>query len=658
MNAIKLVKHILKKFDVFGVNLSFKYKQENKYKTSLGGFIFLVFCIIVTIVAIYYFIPFINRKNFSMVYYSMNLKGAEGINFHESKAAFAVGFSCSVDEDGTTVDDILNFTLNYVIYLKNKDGTRSKERTILNTHHCNYEDFYNSYNDSLDVIRISDFKCLDKKDDVVAGIYTDEVFSYYEFSVSAKEDSVTNFNRIDKYLTSNDCRLELYYTDITFDLNNYKEPIKTYINSIFLQLNPTLFLKMNVYFMNQYFLDDDYLLYVFDEGDPQIKILYSRYEEYSLYKGTNRGNTKPTDYLDYAKMYIRADTKKTEIKRKYQKIMEFYADASSLMIALFEILYIIFQFINTFYAEHSVTKNVFLFKELENKHFDVFKKHIEIKKLLSLTELFTDRTEKDKNEQRKDTEYLKVLENENNKIYNRRKETKIKLQEIEDTLSTEKKLDTNVEIKKLKNKNIKVPKMNSYSKRRDRSEDINNNYIITNRVNPTRNDIPSRIRLNLKSNLTGSRNIVPSKMEEFTIEKPKPKLSSSFNIFEIIVSKFFSSCMSKNLSLKKTLNLKAVDILNKELDIALHVRNMILLDIMNRIILEDHRKDISKFISRPILSLYQKDSKYFDDLNKNYCKEDFNNFYDKASELIQRPEKTKIEAKLVSIFNEKLNDLL
>ena len=656
MNAIKMVKRFLKKFDVFGVNFAFKYKQEEKYKTSLGGFIFLVFCVVVAVVGIYYFIPFMNRKNFSMVYYSMNLQGAEEINFHESKAAFGVGFACSVDEDGTTVDDILDFTLNYVIYLKNKDGSRSKERTVLTTHPCNYEDFYNNFNDSLDVIGMSDFMCLDKKDDVIAGIYTDEVFSYYEFSVTSKEDSVTNFNRIDKYLTSNDCRLELYYTDITIDLNDYKEPIKPYINSIFIQLNPTLFLKMNAYFMNQYFQNDDYLIFNFDEEDPLVQILYSRYEEYSLYKGTNRGVTKPTDYINYAKMYIRADTKKTEIKRKYQKFMEFYADSSSLLIALFEILFIILQFINTFYAEHSVTKNVFLFKELENKHFDAYQKHIEIKKLLSLTELFIDRREKDKNEQRKDTEYQKGLENENVKIYHRKKEIRLKLQDKEEPLSTEKKLDGNVETKPIRNKNTRVQKMNAYLRRRDRSEDMNN--IITNRINPTRNDMPSRVRLNLRNNIIGARNIVPNKMEEFTLDRTKLKLSSSFNIFEIIVSNFCRPCMPKNLALRSSLNVKSVDILYKELDIALHVRNMILLDIMNRIILEDQKRDISKFISRPLLSLYNDDEKYFNDLNINFCEQDFNNFYDNATEIIQRPQKTKIETKLVSIFHEKLNNLL
>ena len=39
---------------------------------------------------------------------------------------------------------------------------------------------------------------------------------------------------------------------------------------------------------------------------------------------------------------MRADLRQTEIRRKYQKLMEFYADASSLLAALYTVLDIIF----------------------------------------------------------------------------------------------------------------------------------------------------------------------------------------------------------------------------------------------------------------------------------------------------------------------------
>ena len=74
--------------------------------------------------------------------------------------------------------------------------------------------------------------------------------------------------------------------------------------------------------MNQYLYDDDEMLAIFDEEKKpdQIKTLFSRYEEYSIYSGLEREKTKPLNPNDYAKIYIRADTKKTEIKITYQKL--------------------------------------------------------------------------------------------------------------------------------------------------------------------------------------------------------------------------------------------------------------------------------------------------------------------------------------------------
>ena len=123
--------------------------------------------------------------------------------------------------------------------------------------------------------------------------------------------------------------------------------------------------------MNQYLYDDDDILAIFDNGKKpdEIKTLFSRYEEYSLYQGLEREKTNPSNPNDYAKVYIRADTKKTEIKRTYQKLTEFYADASSLLIAVYDFFILIISALNNFYAEQSIIKKLFLFKDIDNKYF-------------------------------------------------------------------------------------------------------------------------------------------------------------------------------------------------------------------------------------------------------------------------------------------------
>ena len=213
--------------------------------------------------------------------------------------------------------------------------------------------------------------------------------------------------------------------------------------------------------MHQYFENDNYLFSVFSEEEQLVKILFSRIEQFPIYKGLNRGETKPKEYKNYARFYIRADTEKTVIKRKYQKVMEFYADSSSLLIALFELLCIIFNFINSFYADYSLTKKVFFFKELENSHLNINKRHKQIKELINITEplsvkspnnesiLVESRNKQMRNSLSKDTEYIKDLENKEIKIYN---ENKVKKLKGEEELSMEKNLNNEIEKEENKEK--------------------------------------------------------------------------------------------------------------------------------------------------------------------------------------------------------------
>ena len=389
---MKAFKNFLRKIDIFGVSFNFKYKTKDKYSTAYGGLILLIFSFLALTFGIYYLIPFINRNNLSIIYYTMNIPKTESIILKDSKAAFGIGLDCE-DKTDLKANDVFTFESNYTLYIKDKNGKYDKNRTRLASHLCTYSDFYNNYNESFDYLGLKKYNCLDEFNHDIKGIYSDQIFSYYEFTITAKDKT----DYVDEYLMKNDCKLQMFYTDITIDLSNYKEPIKPYLNSFFVQLNPTLFIKRNVFFMNQYLYDDDELLAVFNEEQKpkQMKTLFSRYEEYSLYIGLEREKTYPSNYQYYAKIYIRADTKKTDIKRTYQKLTEFYADASSLLIAVYDFLNIIISIISNFYAEQSVIKKLFIFKEMDDKYFHFSKKTDKIHELVTLS---TEHVNVEKNE--------------------------------------------------------------------------------------------------------------------------------------------------------------------------------------------------------------------------------------------------------------------
>ena len=188
---MKSVRRFFKKFDVFGIPYSFKYKEEDKYTTASGGFFLILFLIASLSIGIYYFIPFYNRKNFTIIYYTMNMPSTDDIRLDESEANFAIGLDCPLNQKlNLKGEDLFNVDLKYVTFAKDHAGNRNVTRYPLTSHKCNYADFYNKFNESLDLVNINQLECLDNIHHSIQGIYNDELFSYYEFSVTGKNDTV------------------------------------------------------------------------------------------------------------------------------------------------------------------------------------------------------------------------------------------------------------------------------------------------------------------------------------------------------------------------------------------------------------------------------------------------------------------------------------
>ena len=394
--------------------------------------------------------------------------------------------------------------------------------------------------------------------------------------------------------------------------------------------------------MNQYLSDDDYLFGIFKNYDNtvQTKTLFSRYEEYYLYLGLNRSITNPLNLFNYAKIYIRADTKKTDIRRNYQKIMEFYANATSLLIGIFRVLIFVFRIINNFYAENSITRRIFFLKEFENKNnFDIFKKRKQIKEIISLSDSISiDYSISEINSfdsNLKDFSFGKNGYNNNfdQKTYDNKSEKYIEMKNNFKNNSFSFSRDINDSaLKNIQNNQMKI-KLNSPFK--SEKETIKGN-----------------------SERTLIKNLNLEKNEDKILEdKQNPKIEYYFNVLEIIISSFCKCCMSKNLKMKYNINNISNSILYNKLDIASYIRNMILIDIFNEIILDEGKKDIINFLSRPILSI-QKGKEYaFRDFNVNYLENDFNFFYRGVNDLIHKSNKTGREKKLISIINKNLKEL-
>ena len=139
------IKRILRTFDFFGESFTFRYKDEDKHSTVLGGIIFIIFSIITLAYAIYNFIPFVNKEVFSLQYYTMNLNNTEEIKLAESPTAFGVGFS---DENKNqslyNISDLLDIKFKFKNISKNaQNDNKTDINETIDYHPCNTEDFHN-----------------------------------------------------------------------------------------------------------------------------------------------------------------------------------------------------------------------------------------------------------------------------------------------------------------------------------------------------------------------------------------------------------------------------------------------------------------------------------------------------------------------------------
>ena len=208
------IKGFFKFIDPFGESFSFKYKTEDIYSTVFGGIITLIFSVISLIYFIYNFIPFINRENFTLQFYTMNLNEAKEIKLKDSLTNFAIGLDCPVDNNtNLTADDLFDLNASFVNKTKNYNDTIDKNINNISMHYCKEKDFYNKHNEAFKYLNISQLQCLDEDDKgnfTLKGIYTDRSFSYYEFTVRSKyKNNETHFKIIDEYLIEKDSTIQI-----------------------------------------------------------------------------------------------------------------------------------------------------------------------------------------------------------------------------------------------------------------------------------------------------------------------------------------------------------------------------------------------------------------------------------------------------------------
>ena len=672
---MKKIKPFLKKIDCFGIPYMFRYKEKKSYDTAFGGLIIILFIILVFSFVIYYFIPFVGMKNFSVIYYTTNIQKPEPVNLNYLKLPFSFGLKCNNSNININTNDLFELDAKF-ISMKNINGNYFKTVTNIAIHECNLNDFYNNHNEDFNKLNLINHKCLTNKDFIIEGIYSNEIYSYYEFNLKSKLNSEKNINNINTLLKNNECNLHFIYTDINIILNDYKNPFESFLNSLYIELYPNLLTIQNIYLANQYLFNDDYIFGVFNEdnSEPEKYTYFSRFEKYIL----NQNNSNIL-----AKIFLKLDNQKTYIKRKYQKFIEFYADISSIFVSIYSLLMIIVNYFNNFFAEFSLSKKIFIFKDIYYKNIDFKKKVLKIQQLISSTNEFIPKNNENDYDEKVNDNSKKNNDKNNANNGDKNKNIDLDIDDLEifrikneilnnfyNSESQSNKDNSDKEFKFQKSNKGNISRKTSLIKNKNtsfnsrtkiNSKEIHKNIFNKKQIKTFDISYSSGYNNNFFNNKEQKNSSDRSSETRREIYKPPQKLKRinyNFSLWDVINVSLFKCCISEELKLKNDLNLKANKILYNKLDIVVYIRNMLLLDIINHIILDSDRKYIVNFLSRPIISDKEVNENEFQEFYKEYEETEFIKSTLGINKLLRIKNKKNSDQKLIALCNKQLKDIL
>ena len=392
---LKRTKNFFRESDAFGISFTFRYKRENNFATWQGGVLTFLIIAMYLFFGIYYFIPFVRKKNYTIYYNTISVPETKKYKLDIDISPFKFELECRSQQE--EIKRYLDFKASYYYKETNDSGTFIIEKVDFKLVNSTLQNENN-----------------DKKNYTISDRYGGKEFKYFEISLNSKESQ--NISEIDKLLLENDCKLEFHYNDYSIDYDKLEKPLEKYENEFFLQLNPYFCVKVNTFFMKQTLANDHDILFEFEDDEINTNI-FSRTEQYFVYKGNYDKNEeyRSEDYESYAKIYIRADPRKVQIKRKYQTFFEFWADTFSFWNALVAIIAFILNSFYKFYAFYYIGNEIFFFKEKENKeinHLNYSEKNKEIKRLMDITKTKT------KDYERSSTNNIRNIEKNNDENIN------------------------------------------------------------------------------------------------------------------------------------------------------------------------------------------------------------------------------------------------
>ncbi len=684
--------NIIKQFDYIGKKFNFRYKSHENFRSLTGGIIYIGFLLSVLTYSLISLNDFFRKINKSIINYNTIISQTDKLNFLDY--SFSLGFSMTCDNYDEEINSSLYSLFETTFYYVYRENKKEIFRRKINLHLCNFSDFNSNLIEISQIKQYIDtniYYCPDRLNETLTGVYEDNIFSYYEFTIKAKE--LDNFELYYNLLSNYDCKSHFFSSHVGFDLQNFQTPIKIFLSDFFLQINPLAYSKRNIFFkLDEFYSANNFFSLQFKEKKYMD---YSRYDDYLIYKPKERFSEKIFDYENFVTLYFRADNERTFIQRKYKTVTEYSSEVYTGLSILYIMLFLFTSFINNFYANHSIMKEFFQFKKTgKNSSNEVFSKlkvrmsGSRIRRLSRMSKIaefgsFAPGELENQSlllkirERKKSSNNLNIKFNlsnfvpENEGVKLKRKNSSLDIHKNNINIINN---SDNISFNNSNNKILTKEKSRFFNNSTNSSlnndlgknkqysiftyDKVKFNFPLSHKDNRS----PSKFNINIPKNDNNNYNININNQNFSTKKNTKPQklINLNYSIMEIIISMFCPCCSSSNLETKNKLIQKAKDKLFFGLDILTYLRNLQRTEYLNFILLEPYQNVLIGYMTKPSISLdYQFDvfehlkNKY----NPDFTGKDVDDFLKSYNHLTEIKNKTSVDTRLFNIVNIELENL-
>lgn len=352
----------IKDLDFFALVFGFTYNRSVRFKTLLGGYLALIFIIIMSVTTSVYIISYLNKER-NITFNTGAIKYGEPPSLNLGKDyKFIIGIYNNLNNEYLNIaklEEGITIKLFYIQNDLNNVTKRSNNKTEIDLHKCeedvNFD--FNVYNNAS--IDLSNLLCSDTFSKNLYGNYDSEKSGYYKAQILSLKDrsNVINLNSL---------TVVLYTVENQYDWKKYDNPISKILISKKVNLISGFNQITNLSFNGVSFRSVDYsiLIYEIDRVFNYFEVDYVNLINPGVSCNFNLSKIA-SDCVIVGEFNFLSGIHSKTIIRNYLTLSQIITQISGIM----NVLFFVFSLLNLVYAENAfytqLTKdNFFMFREL------------------------------------------------------------------------------------------------------------------------------------------------------------------------------------------------------------------------------------------------------------------------------------------------------